>query len=781
MTLSAATSRGRRIAWLAATLAVAAGVLWLLLALPPPSRAPFVLAVGPQIGSNHGLAGTASQGGPAAYLEAVQAASGLGITLIRAPSIERAVLMLHEHSVDGVALTLPSTATMLPPSVAMSPSFYSGSSVLVTRKDTAYRSLSSLEGHRVGVLAHGEYHAFLAQHFPAITLFPLATPEDMVAAVDTGAIDAALGVDAVLAPLARQHFKGLTVHIASDAPPVEVRVAALPHRASEVAVAHQAFLTLPLDTQQDILERWLDARHRAPPTLEAVLSHHQGTLTATGLSVLAILGLVAAAHLRSRRLISRQRHAAQILNLVNHEARNGATAVISAIDLLETDTDPTRRDQLLRSSRAAAEALNHSLTNALEFMFRTDGNRRHPGLLHAAHHTIEECVSAMQPLAHRKGLALSLATDGPLPAQAQCDPRALHHIASNFFSNAIKFSEQGEIVVALRFIAGVGDAGIVELRVTDTGPGIRAEDHARIFEPFNTTRAGQLKRGAGIGLSLCRRIAVAQGGAVTVSSAPGHGATFVARLRGYRAQTPHAVAPAPPAPPAPPPTRGRSLVIEDHAAVAAALKRRLQILGFEVHVAGSGLQALSLIQAHGPYTLITVDGTLLDANGSDLAMALRFIERGHNWSSARVMSVSGAGDALDRSAYAQAEVAVFLGKPIDWHAFDEAVAGAGAGAAQHNPALPTALRGTPEILEVQRTQWRQDLDALTGLIRTQNWRGALDMAHRMHGAAALVGDEASASTLSTLQACLKAHAINGDPTTEHIQQLTASLAQAVPE
>src|SRR5690606_4793753 len=101
---------------------------------------------------------------------------------------------------------------------------------------------------------------------------------------------------------------------------------------------------------------------------------------------------------------------------------------------------------------------------------------------------VEECLSAMRPLAHCKGLRLVLRTEGVDTAQALCDARALHHIASNLISNAIKFSDHGEVVVELRFLSGVGQAGTLRLSVTDVGPGIAPEDLPQIFKPFSATR-----------------------------------------------------------------------------------------------------------------------------------------------------------------------------------------------------------------------------------------------------------------------------------------------------
>jgi signal transduction histidine kinase len=770
--------RVRRMAWLAATLASAGTLLWLwlwlVLAPTTAQRVPFTLAIGPQLATQDGLSGDPAKGGASAYLEAVQALSGLKLKLVRAPSIERAALLLKNEQVDGLAFSLPSTAAMLPSTVTLSPSFYNGSTVMVTRRTAAPRALSAMGGMRVGVIGNGEYRAFLARNFPAIDVYQMANVDEMLDAVDRGAIDAALGVDAVLAPLTRKRFDArLAVQAAPDAPPVEMRVASLPHRAADIDLAHQTFLSLPLDTRQDILERWLNALYRSPPTLRAVLSHYRVHVTVLCLALLVFLLAVGRAQRRARTLASRQASAARILTLVNHEVRNGAASVISAIDLLETEADTAERERLLRSARSAADALKHTLTNALEFMFRNKPDQADAAFLKNASEVVEECLSAMRPLAHCKGLRLLLHTEGPRTAQALCDARALHHIASNLISNAIKFSDHGDVTITLRFIVGVGQAGSLVLSVTDVGPGIPQEDLPHIFEPFSATRIGRLKHGAGIGLSLCRRIARAHGGDVTVTSRPRMGATFLAVLRAELAgaETGTGTGAGSQVEPAAAPSVAHALVIEDQPTIARVMVRRLCGLGLDALIASSGAAAVRTMKQHGPFGIITVDGDLLDADGSDVALEIRAIERRRDWPPARILSISASPDNIDRNAYARAGVDIYLGKPIDWAAFDAA----SGGPARNKPVPAAALEEGLSMMQVYDQQMLVDRTALEVSLRVQNWRGALAMAHRMQGAASMVADAEAVAMLCELQKCLKAHAINGNPADAEIWALVEAL------
>jgi signal transduction histidine kinase len=108
----------------------------------------------------------------------------------------------------------------------------------------------------------------------------------------------------------------------------------------------------------------------------------------------------------------------------------------------------------------------------------------------------------------------------------------LRVILQNLLTNALKFTERGEVVV----LADVPGDAAVRIRVRDTGPGIPADARERIFELFQQLHPGDLrKKGVGLGLALARRFARAMGGDLTVESTMGEGSTFTLTLPADRA------------------------------------------------------------------------------------------------------------------------------------------------------------------------------------------------------------------------------------------------------
>jgi two-component system sensor histidine kinase/response regulator len=139
---------------------------------------------------------------------------------------------------------------------------------------------------------------------------------------------------------------------------------------------------------------------------------------------------------------------------------------------------------------------------------------------------VQEVATALRPSAEAKGLAFE-ATVSPPDLAVRADRRALSQILLNLTSNAIKFTEQGRVglLAGRRREAG---RTLIEFSVSDTGAGIRAEDQAKLFQPFTQSDRSRARHveGTGLGLYLSRRLAELLGGQITLQSEDGQGSTF---------------------------------------------------------------------------------------------------------------------------------------------------------------------------------------------------------------------------------------------------------------
>ncbi len=140
--------------------------------------------------------------------------------------------------------------------------------------------------------------------------------------------------------------------------------------------------------------------------------------------------------------------------------------------------------------------------------------------------SIQQVVKLSQPMAEAKGLPIRLELD-PALGQIVSDRHRVDQILLNLLSNAIKFTERGEIGLHCRV-----EGSVVRLSVSDTGPGIRPENFARLFQPFQQIDdgLGRQHEGTGLGLSICQRLAKLLGGEIQVESEWGKGSVFSVTL-----------------------------------------------------------------------------------------------------------------------------------------------------------------------------------------------------------------------------------------------------------
>jgi len=226
----------------------------------------------------------------------------------------------------------------------------------------------------------------------------------------------------------------------------------------------------------------------------------------------------------------------------------------------------------------------------------------------------------MRPLQTNEAVALVFDSSDPAPTLFT-DEAKVSQILRNYISNALKFTERGEVVVT----GSVEEAGYVMFRVTDTGIGIAAEDQGRLFQEFGQvlnplqTRV----RGTGLGLSLSKRLAELLGGSVGVASALGQGSTFWLRLPvvapGFEAA---AAAPSPEPVAAPAATAPTVLVVDDEITSRYVLRRCLTAAGCRVIEASGGQEGLARAAAEQP-DAVFLDITMPDMLGTEVLARLK--------------------------------------------------------------------------------------------------------------------------------------------------------------
>jgi signal transduction histidine kinase len=220
---------------------------------------------------------------------------------------------------------------------------------------------------------------------------------------------------------------------------------------------------------------------------------------------------------------------ANFLAMMSHELRTPLTGIVAYTELLMAGiSGPTteRQQENLRRIEQCSTELLELIDGVLSFA-RAEANGGAPRLERVDVSQIaREAAEVVEPLIARKGLDFHvLLPTSPIPAVT--DARNVRQILLNLLSNALKFTERGEIRLEVR-----RERGAACLRVTDTGGGIARGDLDRIFEPFVQSEPILTRRygGTGLGLAISRALAQLLGGTLTAQSSLGEGSTFVFRL-----------------------------------------------------------------------------------------------------------------------------------------------------------------------------------------------------------------------------------------------------------
>ena len=690
--------------------------------------------------------------------------------------------------------------------------------VTSTRGDNALPPQAmALDGMRIALVRGSPQRAVLQQRYPLARMVEVDNPLGLMEAVANGAADVALSSHINAAYYISHVFKDrLRIASVLDDDPAIAAFAVAADQPQLQAILDKALLSIPPEELDQLINRWRtttlvsDSPWRDYRTL---------VLQVLVLSALLLAGVVFwNSYLRklinqrteaqhalqaqlalSRGLLEQLRQAkddaeqasqtkSTFLATMSHEIRTPMNAVIGLLELALEDSRGGRCDtQTLQTAHDSAIGLLELIGDILDISRIESGHITLQPVPTNLVELVRATVRVFEGNARAKGLHLHSELPAA-PVWVLADPLRLKQVLSNLISNAIKFTDSGEVQASLLLPSPTDtDSLAVELSVRDTGIGISPADQARLFNTFVQADGPRARQGAGLGLVISRTLAELMGGTLNLQSVEGLGTKVQVSL-----QLPACAAPvqADQHDPVLETSSGplNVLVVDDYPANLLLLERQLHTLGHRVTLAENGEIALARWQA-ARFDLVITDCSMPVMDGHELTRRIRSLEGERGLTACRILGVTANAQAEERARCLASGMDECLFKPIGLRTLKTHLPHA------HPRQQPTARRAsgfnlgelrhltqddeqlTRNLLQQLSQSVSEDLATLRALPADAPGETLRALAHRIKGGAKMLKVR---TLVKDCEAIEQAHD-QGLPTVDHRLQLQASLETLLDE
>ncbi|WP_421899973.1 ATP-binding protein [Maridesulfovibrio sp.] len=358
----------------------------------------------------------------------------------------------------------------------------------------------------------------------------------------------------------------------------------------------------------------------------------------------------------------------EFLANMSHEIRTPLNGIMGMLQLMETETQTPKQEEYINAAMQASKRLNNVLSDILDLARVEAGKLTLYSKEFNPADELKHVFELFEVTSRRSGVNLELNLLSKLPRIVIGDPARLQQVLTNIVGNALKFTHKGHVSIAAQLLprSTPGNCHIL-FTVEDTGVGIAEDKMNLLFQSFTQASEGYTRQyqGAGLGLSICKRLTELMGGSITVESTAGQGTTFYisipftvpdckALYREHSNEEPEVIT-----------SFGeyRILIAEDEKVNRLYTKQYLEQQGFTVEAVTDGQQVLDKL-FYEDFNLVLMDVQMPIMNGIETTKAIRKGEAGAHNKRIPIIAITAYAMQGDRDQFISQGMDDYIAKPV---------------------------------------------------------------------------------------------------------------------